>query len=107
MIGKSIAHDIEKVLKPLCAAKGIKTFTETEGGHFLNKWNQIDLSGLQTATSPDKLFVYWLGNEMFDMKSCNIDERTLVNIPVYHPNAAKVLDDTAMEHLVVISGKKK
>lgn len=106
MIGTSIARDIEKALQPLCAAKGIKTFAETRGGHFINKWDQIDLSSLQAATSHDKLFVYWLGNEMFDMESCDIDDRTLVNVPVYHPKAAKVLDDTAMDRLVAISGKK-
>ena len=106
MIGTSIARDIEKALQPLCAAKGIKTFAETRGGHFINKWDQIDLSSLQAATSQDKLFVYWLGNEMFDMESCDIDDRTLVNVPVYHPKAAKVLDDTAMDRLVAISGKK-
>ena len=37
MICTSIASNIEKALKPLCAAKGIKTFAETRVGHFINE----------------------------------------------------------------------
>lgn len=105
MLGTSIARDIEKALKPLCASKGIVTFAITRGGHFLNKWNDIDMSCLQSATRQDKLFIYWLGNELLNCKSVDIDD-SMDNVPVYHPNGAVVLEDIAMDRLVAISGKK-
>ena len=101
VLGSSIARNFANTLKPLGAEKGVLSYAETRSGDFLAQFNDVDFSCLQAASRQDKLFVYWLGNVMLRFKSCHAD-----NIPVYHPNCARVLDDVDMDRLVALSGKK-
>lgn len=101
VLGSSIAGCVASTLKTLGAQKGVMSYSETRSGDVLAQFNDLDFSCLQAASKQDKLFVYWLGNVMYRMKSCRRDE-----FPVYHPNCARVLDDVDMDRVVALSGKK-